>query len=64
MKKCNICNDHFDEQFITQFETLAHNKKVLLVCFYCKEDESEYDDAEEMECIRRDGSIYYPSHLL
>jgi len=64
MKKCSLCKDSFDDQFVSQFETLAHQKKILHVCFYCKDDESEYDDAEEMDCIRKDGSIYYPSYLL
>ena len=64
MNHCDLCNEKFDSQFVSQFETLAHQKKVLHVCEYCKDEYEEYDDAEEMNSITYGNSIYYPSYLL
>ena len=60
---CDICKETFDSQFISSYETLTHNKKVIHVCEECKDDE-DYDDGEEMNCIWKGDSIYYPSYLL
>ena len=64
MKHCSLCNESFDDQFISKYETLAHNKKVLQVCEYCNDEHSDYDDGEEMTCIYYGNSIFYPSNLL
>jgi len=64
VKYCDFCNESFDVQFVTKYETLTHKKKVLYICEYCNDEHSEYDDAEEMQSITYGDSIYYPSRLL
>lgn len=64
MKHCDLCNESFDDQFVSKYETLSHNKKVINVCEYCDDELSEYDEIAEMNSIQYGIDVYYPSYLL
>lgn len=60
MRKCIICKESYDDQFISRFETLNNEKQFIQVCEHCNEEHSEYDDEKDLPYIHI-GQNYYPS---
>ena len=66
MKKCALCKESFDPQFLTEYTrqdkkgNVITNEKVL-ICDYCDLEESEIDNKEENKIIEVEGRKYYYS---
>lgn len=62
-RRCIICRDSYEDQFISNYETLDHEKQIISVCEFCFDEHSEYDNEKDSQYIYF-GQDFYPVGLL
>jgi len=67
MKRCICCRETYDDQFVSKYETLDHEKQFLdkskqfiTLCEFCWEEHSEFDNDLNLPYIMF-GNDFYPS---
>lgn len=63
MKRCIACRESYDDQFISNYETLDHQKSTIQVCEFCWEEHAEFDDEKNIQYIHF-GQDFYPNELI
>jgi len=61
-KKCSLCREKYDSQFINHYETLDSQKDFIYICEYCEEEKTLYDDEKNMHYIETSNQDYYASY--
>lgn len=59
MLKCCICQEKYDDQFISRYATMEHQKKVIYVCENCYSEIAIYEDETNLLYIRHDNEKFY-----